>query len=343
VAGKFEGAVGVMYDVENVRQLLIPLLQNIIPETKGIREGKLIKLYIRNPNEDYITIDDEGILQGTDIIEQLTRQDSGIFQQKVIVREVIKQNDKYTIRHVKNRSNSGIIFKLVAMLSPAELDSTNLQDYDYLIIMLQDNVPIEQFSSGLEDDIQSEFWILMAIIVGSSIFLCILIGVCVFWSTRKITLPIKKLTDLTSNIKKEHKIEEIRKTIKNHELFKRFQSEKYKKSENGNQDEIQELISIFYNFFIEENTEEQKNNVLKMTNYEYPRNLYYEKTDTKVLSNLFNENDNEEEDKVGEDDNIFIKLKFGKDFSTNKINASDSEESEDLLTDGNLEDNKSDE
>jgi len=184
------------------------------------------------------------------------------------------ENGEYQIRSVENRSDSGVVFKLVALLSPIGLGSKDLDDYDFVVIMLQDNRPIEQFSQGLEDVIQSEFWFLMAIIVGSSIFLCILIGLCLFWSTRKITQPIKKLTFLTSNIKKEHKIEEIRKTVKNHELFKRFRNENNKNNNTANQDEIQELISIFYNFFIEDNNEEQKNNVLKMNNYEYPKNLY---------------------------------------------------------------------
>ena len=213
-------------------------------------------------------------MENTDIFEQLTSPTSGIFEEYFITREVIMENGEYQIRSVENRSDSGVVFKLVALLSPIGLGSKDLDDYDFVVIMLQDNRPIEQFSQGLEDVIQSEFWFLMAIIVGSSIFLCILIGLCLFWSTRKITQPIKKLTFLTSNIKKEHKIEEIRKTVKNHELFKRFRNENNKNNNTANQDEIQELISIFYNFFIEDNNEEQKNNVLKMNNYEYPKNLY---------------------------------------------------------------------
>ena len=240
----------------------------------GFQDDQQLKLYITNPRKKFITIDNDKILENTDIFEQLTSPTSGIFEEYFITREVIVENGEYQIRSVENRSDSGVVFKLVALLSPIGLGSKDLDDYDFVVIMLQDNRPIEQFSQGLEDVIQSEFWFLMAIIVGSSIFLCILIGLCLFWSTRKITQPIKKLTFLTSNIKKEHKIEEIRKTVKNHELFKRFRNENNKNNNTANQDEIQELISIFYNFFIEDNNEEQKNNVLKMNNYEYPKNLY---------------------------------------------------------------------
>ena len=111
-----------------------------------------------------------------------------------------------------------------------------------------------------------------------------------FWATKRITSPIQKLTDLTSNIEKVHKIEEIREKVKDHELFKKFQKEDYEKTKNQNQDEIQELISIFYNFFIQDTEEQEENNMMKKNQYEYPSNLYYEPSEGKRKGSHFEKN-----------------------------------------------------
>ena len=284
------GVIGVMYTVKDIENLLLPLFEN---QTSGETHR-----YIKNPSMEFITVDPDKILEGTDIVKQITSADSGLFTSKILAKEVVKSGDKFAIRDVQNQSESGALFKLVAALSPFTVNSSKLEDYDYLVILIQNTNVIEGFSNSLEMEIQDEFWLLMGIIVGASILLCTLIGLCVFWSTRKITSPIQKLTDLTSNIKKQHKIEEIRKTVKNHELFKKFQNKNHKNNTDGTQDEIQELISIFYNFFIEENTEEQKNNVLKMSNYEYPRNLYYEPNAANLLASHFEDGAKKEEEKT---------------------------------------------
>lgn len=184
------------------------------------------------------------------------------------------------------------------------------------------------------------------------------------------------MTELTSEIKKEHKIEEIRKKVKEHVLFKKFQIENPKsprgnkgtrKPENKNQDEIQELISIFYNFFIDDNHEENKlnfNNVNgELSQYgsqaDYPRNLYYDPSAEKDVfknhkngngeaSEIFNKNvgDNSilEESKIEYDDDQnnsqnhlndsiahIINQSFTRNKTHNALNATinDSEDSED--------------
>ena len=215
--------------------------------------------------------------------------------------------------------------------------------FEFITILLQDITIVEDFSTGLNNEIENKFLILMGIIIGSSLLLCIIIGGCVFWSTRKITSPIQKLTELTSNIKKEHKIEEIRNKVKNHELFKKFQNEDSSNKENNtdeNQDEIQELISIFYNFFIEDNKEDQKSSVLKMSNYEYPRNLYYEPSENPAndMSHLDKINMSEEKEENSQENS---KNRFTTRFTTfindYGINGSD-DESDQLLKDIDSED-----
>jgi len=157
-------------------------------------------------------------------------------------------------------STDKILFKITWTLSPMNTQPT-FSDYDFIIIMIQNNEAITNYSLTVYDKIYQEFWRLLLIVIGASVFLSILIGACVFRATKRITTPIEKLTKLTQDIKKEHKIEEIWKKIREHELFKEIvdrentkDSEKQKEngSSNKSRDEIEELISIFYHFFIDE-------------------------------------------------------------------------------------------
>ena len=125
--------------------------------------------------------------------------------------------------------------------------------------MIQDDSSIQNYSFSVYDKIYTEFWRLLIIVASASVFLSLLIGLCVFRATKRITTPIEKLTKLTQDIKKEHKIEEIRKKIRDHELFKDLVEREKLKDQELNQlktsksrDEIEELISIFYHFFIDE-------------------------------------------------------------------------------------------
>ena len=143
-------------------------------------------------------------------------------------------------------------YKLTRTVSPLQGSKT-----DYIVILIQENSSIISYSSSISAEIDNEFYILMGIVVGASFLLSLIIGFCVYRSTKRITGPIEKLTKLTEDIKKEHKIEEIRKKIKNNDLFREVverseravcTGESHKKAE----DEIEELISIFYRFFIDD-------------------------------------------------------------------------------------------
>lgn len=140
----------------------------------------------------------------------------------------------------------------------------SFSDYDFIVIMIQNNEAISNYSLTVYNKIYSEFWKLLSIVISASVILSGLIGLCVFWATKRITTPIEKLTKLTQDIKKEHKIEEIRKKIWEHELFKEIverenakdtEIQKENGSSNKSWDEIEELISIFYHFFIDESNQ----------------------------------------------------------------------------------------
>jgi HAMP domain-containing protein len=141
---------------------------------------------------------------------------------------------------------------------------------------MQDYQSVNLYSASIYKDIYLEFWILLAIVAGVSIILSLLIGFCVFRATKRITTPIEKLALLTQEIKKEHKIEEIRNKIKNHELFKdlvdkdkwelesniRMTEQEIKEDviqKSKNKDEIDELISNFYYFIVEVSMNKAKN------------------------------------------------------------------------------------
>ena len=285
--GTLQTVVGVLYNESNIETLISPLFSD---QTSGE-----IKTYIYNPVSLLIKNDTDDIVDA-DMYNKI-RSDPELNNSKIMTKEVFKSGDKYDIRNIENQSGSGALYKLVAVLSPDTLQSDNLTDYDYMIVLMQRNDVIEGFSQSLETEIQDHFWVLMGIVIGSSIVLWILIGMWVWWSTRKITSPIQKLTKLTSEITKEYKIEKIRQKIQESDLFENL---KKKNTNANNQDEIEELISIFYNFFIDDTNDENQRNMLNVSNSEYPRNLFQSKaisdanSSTKPTSNFHRSDLNEQ-------------------------------------------------
>jgi len=90
---------------------------------------------------------------------------------KLVPYEVTGSNSAVAIRDPSNRSSSGVLYKLVVVLSPNEVNSAKIENYDFVICVFQANDYIENFSLGLNNEIENRFWILMAIIVGLSILL----------------------------------------------------------------------------------------------------------------------------------------------------------------------------
>ena len=159
--GTLQTVVGVLYNESNIETLISPLF---LDQTSGE-----IKTYIYNPISLLIKNDTDDIVDA-DMYNKI-RSDPELNKSKIMTKEVFKSGDKYDIRNIENQSGSGALYKLVAVLSPDTLQSDNLTDYDYMIVLMQRNDVIEGFSQSLETEIQDHFWVLMGIVIGSSIVL----------------------------------------------------------------------------------------------------------------------------------------------------------------------------
>ena len=159
--GTLQTVVGVMYNETDIKTLISPLFMN---QTSGE-----IKTYIWNSKSELIVNDTDKIVDKW-MLYHIVRY-TELFDNKIMSKEVVKSGDKYSIRDIQNESGSGALYKLVAVLSPNNIKSRDLRDYEYLIVLLQRNDVIEGFSQRLETEIQDHFWVLMGIVVGSSIIL----------------------------------------------------------------------------------------------------------------------------------------------------------------------------
>lgn len=95
--------------------------------------------------------------------------------------------------------------------------------------------------------------------------------------------PIKELTKVAQDIKKENNIQDIRELLRNNKLFKEFKQKGYTKEVNVN-DEITNLKKTFYDLFNDESNDHkldpndgtfQSNSTKVLTKYDYPINIYY--------------------------------------------------------------------
>lgn len=249
ISTDMRGAVGVFFKADQIETLLSPLFVNQSSGSISYSIWSPVNIYIRNGSLTQFKDEDFNSIY-IQITNKSAAQWNDTWLNPVSNYEVVKSNGNYTIRDVQNKSNSGVLYKWVVVFSHSmnwtTMASISINNFQFVTILMQDITIVENFSVGLSNEIENKFIILMGIIIGSSLLLCLIIGGWVFWSTRKITSPIQKLIELTSTIKKKHKIEEIRNKVKNHELFKKFQNEEASKKDNNteeNQDEIQELIS----------------------------------------------------------------------------------------------------
>mmetsp|Transcript_3631 Transcript_3631/g.3068 ORF Transcript_3631/g.3068 Transcript_3631/m.3068 type:complete len:424 (+) Transcript_3631:221-1492(+) len=195
--GNYQGAVGVMFSDEDIHNLLSLFFDNNEENLDEVKTS--IAAYITNPVEEFLIEDQHELLNLSQIVEDLTgKATSEIYKNKIIHEEIEVTDEGYIIKAIPKREEElniirklfvdelfnteddqeqkGKIYSLVAALIPNNINSTNLEDYDYLVILLEDQTGVNTFSQNLKIDIEHEFWILIFIIIGCSIFLSALIG-----------------------------------------------------------------------------------------------------------------------------------------------------------------------
>ena len=97
------------------------------------------------------------------------------------------------LKSALNTPSIKTLYKTVRILSPYSKKYSNLKDYDNVLILLQSQSEIKDYST----EIDAEFFKLIGIVIGASVFIFLIIGFCVFRSTKRITRPIQQLTKLT--------------------------------------------------------------------------------------------------------------------------------------------------
>ena len=187
-----------MYTDDDIKSLL-SLFFKESSENNEDEVNSDIASYITNPQKEFLIEDENNLLNITSIVEDLTGdEESPIFTDKIINKEVKVTDDGYilknlrinneyetlsnfyhteelTIKEEEGNNNEGKEYLLVAALIPNNINSTNLQDYDYLVIVLEDLNGVNSFSETLKLDMEKEFWILIFIIVGCFALLSIVI------------------------------------------------------------------------------------------------------------------------------------------------------------------------
>jgi len=201
----FQGVVGVMYTSEDINNLLSIFFKDQ-SESEEDNNSSDITTYISNPSEEFLVNRGIDVFDLPDTIRRIREnKDLQIYQDTVYNTEVIVKEQGYYIKELfgpdepfhKRPSLAPRIlqevegdfeaadaaieptrYSMVAFLIPA-LQSTNIDDYDYLVILLEDQRGVQTFSNDLKIRIENEFWILMFVVVGCSLLLCVLIGLCV--------------------------------------------------------------------------------------------------------------------------------------------------------------------
>lgn len=210
-----EGVLGIMYNSKIISSLILPLVNDSISPITG--EDEKIYHFIYDTDGSLLEeFDPEGVMND-DVFKAVMNPD---VLNHTAVYSLYQSGDKIKISPA-DQTPSGVTVKhkVARTLSPINKNFTSLSQYDYVIVLIQDSENVDQYSDTINSNIYAEFYKLLVIVIGASIVLSCIIGFCVFRSTKRITSPIEKLTKLTQDIKKEHKIEEIRDKIKKHELF----------------------------------------------------------------------------------------------------------------------------
>ena len=263
-AATVQGVIAVFYRIAQVEQLLAPVL--------NVTES-LSYFVLQLPNTTLVeNVPQAGILTQQSI-DYLASDDS--LSSRELAKDIRLENGGYVLAPVEYTGKSSASYKMVRLFSSFSTVSSNVDDYEFMVIVLQEQAVFSVYSLNLEDDINSQYFWLLLIVIGASVVLFVLIFACALCFTRKITKPIQVLTDLTQSIKKDLSQHEIQEQIAKYPMFSTV-----RKMDPQDMNEIQELTKIFLDFFVEDHAIESEGEEQKQVlrdDYEYPKNVYFNK------------------------------------------------------------------
>ena len=193
--------IGFHYNLDVFKKLISPLFG---------RSGATQSIYIYNPSSLLLQNDTNNILELSPDIKTKATTNS-LFTDREVFYDVFASGSGYNIGDIQFSSFSGSAFKMSLVLCPFTKSGTTLSDYDYEIVLFQTNNEIQSISQQIESDvINPDFGALIGYVILAIFLLCCLIGITICYYSWKVTYPIKHLYTLTKEIKKQHKIEDIR-------------------------------------------------------------------------------------------------------------------------------------
>lgn len=182
-------------------------------------------------------------------------------------------------------SEAGSEYNVWAMNGPVYIDiSAGEGPYDFRAVVLQNRKVIEDFTGTMRGNIYDEFTLVFILLPFEWFVLCMIVNIILHLIIYlNVLKPIKELTKVAQDIKKENNIQDIRELLRNNKLFKEFKQKGYTKEVNVN-DEITNLKKTFYDLFNDESNDHkldpndgtfQSNSTKVLTKYDYPINIYY--------------------------------------------------------------------
>lgn len=186
------------------------VFQKLISPLFG-RSGATQYIYIYNPSSLLLKNDTNNILDKSPDIIKTSLTNSDLFKNREAFYDIYSSGSGYSTSEISFSSFSDSAFKMSSVLCPFTKSGTQVSDYDYQIFLFQTNDEIKTISSQMESDvINPDFGKLIGFVILAIIVSCLLIGMIMCYYSWKITYPIKDLHMLTKEIKKQHKIEDIR-------------------------------------------------------------------------------------------------------------------------------------
>ena len=245
--GNINGVIGVHYDYDSVHNLIQPLVSRTTAQV-------LYSIY--DDNKVFVKDDPEDIIE---TLRNLTELDTAIYEDNQISKDVVQSGSTYRLRKTINKSNSGSKYKYVATLSPYTNSGSDMSSFEYQVVLLQTENVVTAFTDHLDDLLNDKFNGLIGFVVLFTFILLVVIGLIVgYYYTWKQIKDVTDLVELTSDIHKETKLDEIRLMIKNNDLFKEFVFGTYKMGREISMDEIDVLLSLYYNYFIDNFNRQKK-------------------------------------------------------------------------------------
>lgn len=149
-ADKYEGVIGVLYNYELMKNLIVPVAN----------KGEKITFYLYQVVEGQDVLlaktDDKDVVaaSGSEVINILYLQQKG---DTLISKDVFYEKGKYILDDPSTKSDSGQAYRATGIYGPYYRSSSDRTDFDFRAIFLQDNQVLVEFSEKLKDDIHSKF------------------------------------------------------------------------------------------------------------------------------------------------------------------------------------------